>query len=60
VIFDDGAVWQRRPAIETGVADLADPMLKDRIAELKVTRIDYVIRRAGAMAANRANAGAVA
>jgi site-specific DNA recombinase len=25
-------------AIETGVADLADPMLKDRIAELKATR----------------------
>ena len=25
-------------AIENGVADLADPMLKDRVAELKVTR----------------------
>jgi hypothetical protein len=34
----DGKLKRLYDAIENGVADLADPMLKDRIAELKATR----------------------
>ena len=34
----DGKLKRLYDAIENGVADLSDPMLKDRIAELKATR----------------------
>jgi hypothetical protein len=38
-VFRDTSIAPRLyDAVENGVADLADPMLKDRIAELKATR----------------------